>query len=182
MKNLKLSFYIKTEKRTNRGVAPIICKIRINGTTTTLSTGYKVSPVRWKGTKQFKISRDIQEKSIRCKLDNMRGEIETIEKKMSETAKTINALIIKKIYLGGNVIEEIKEKTLTDAFELHNEEFKTQVDLKERSKDTLGKYVRVHNYYKEYVSQEYDIKDIGLNKLVYDFNLLKESRLLHKGV
>jgi site-specific recombinase XerD len=167
MKNIKHTFFPKNDKMNPSGEVPIYCKIKVDGTVTTFPTKKFVDPKRWEMTKQFRVTRDLNEKQTRNYFEAIIKKIENIEEKLQENGKGYNAQIIKNELLDlGN---QNKSLSLLQAWDKHKEDYLNQIKNGERKASSYKKYHTIRMKVKEFLEKEMKLTDIPLNALDDNF-------------
>ena len=167
MKKIEISFFLRADKTNNSGIAPIHCRIRINDSHCTFSTKYYVNAIRWQKTWQLKNSRVEAEMVIRQHIISLHERLTTAATQAFKRGVFLNAIQLKNEVLGPP--KEEKEYCLLEAFVDHKNNFSEQVKLGERSLTTLSKYDTTKKHIEAFLKQEYNLNDIPLSKLNFEF-------------
>ena len=100
MSKLNVSFYLKNDKQRN-GESAIYAKIKLGSTTSTMSTGKYICPIRWKKTNMLlNAKRKGNEVSLKNFIYEIPREISDTYLKLSKETKNISARDLKNIYSG----------------------------------------------------------------------------------
>ena len=172
MSKLNVSFYLKNDKQRN-GESAIYAKIKLGSTTSTMSTGKYICPIRWEKTNMLlNAKRKGNEVSLKNFIYEIPREISDIYLKLSKETKNTSAKDLKNTYSGRtNTGARITIIKLLDSYIIN---FAKRVEKDEVSVRTLEKYEGVLKIFKEFLSKKYKLKDIPLedidNEFVYSFD------------
>jgi len=172
MSKLNVSFYLKNDKQRN-GESAIYAKIKLGSTTSTMSTGKYICPIRWGKTNMLQnAKRKGNEVSLKNFIYEIPREISDIYLKLSKETKNTSAKDLKNTYSGRtNTGARITIIKLLDSYIIN---FAKRVEKDEVSARTLEKYEGVLKIFKEFLSKKYKLKDIPLedidNEFVYSFD------------
>jgi integrase len=166
MKKLKVSLYLKGDKKNQNGETAIYSKIYLGNEYSTFSTSKYILQERWKKTNGLK-------KTLRVDNEiNLKNYLKTlsddIEEKYIELIKTysgddeITPLFLKKYCFDKNPEHKI---TLLEVVDNHNVYFKKQVKKGDRADGTLEKYERMRDVLLDYLQSKHKLKDIQFDKI-----------------
>jgi site-specific recombinase XerD len=164
MKNFKCSTLLDKHKVNGKGEAPVYFRINTNNTKATFSSGVFVNVTRWKATKGFKTTRQIEEKMLRNKLEDKIKQMNNLV----EGCEGITAEMIVNEVTGKNKVRN--NTTLFQLWDMHKDYFNKQVELGELVLDGYKKYNSVKAKLKTYLKEEYHLTDIPLSRLDDGFN------------
>jgi site-specific recombinase XerD len=159
--DLSILFWLKREKGTKDGRIPIYVRITVkNGKPANFSSGKKIHPDFWDAkTGPDTVCPDYQ--LINSYLTRTKAELEKCYNRLTATHKKITATMVKDAYKPKPVVE----KTLMQAFKLHNDEFAEKVKKKKGAQGTLNRYVRLKDKVEVFLKAKYKINDIDLDEL-----------------
>lgn len=169
MQKVETSFYVKADKVNNSGLVPVYCRIRINATECTYSTGYVVEPAKWKKLKQYRIASKEHDITIRRGIDNLREKILSAVKIADENNINVSATNLKEEILNPGSFKLKKDYSLLDAFQRHHDEFAIKVKTGSRSTSTLSKFNTTKNHIVKFLKYKYNTKDFPLQRLNFEF-------------
>jgi site-specific recombinase XerD len=169
MKEFAITFYVKKDKETNEGNAPIFGRIRANGTETTFATGFVIAPARWKETKQLKKTRQEPEVEIKNELGGIHNKIKENFIQREKDGMAITAEELKDQFFNPDKAKPKNQLTLLDAFKNHKERFESMVKAGDRSNATLSKFDTTKTHVINFMKHKYGIKDILLAGLNFAF-------------
>jgi len=170
MKKLKVSFYLKGDKKNHNGETAIYAKIYLGNLYSTFSTSKYISQERWSKTNSLRsVIRVDNEINLKNYLKSL---VDGIEKKYNELIRNNpDNEEITPLYLKNYCFNEKTEHkiTLLEIIEKHNEYFKKQVIKGDRAKGSLEKYERMANVIKDFLQSKHKIKDIQFDKVNRQF-------------
>lgn len=172
MSKLNVSFYLKNDKQRN-GESAIYAKIKLGSTTSTMSTGKYICPIRWGKTNMLQnAKRKGNEVSLKNYIYEIPRDISDIYLKLSKETKNVTARDLKNAYSGkSNNGTRITIIQLLDSYIVN---FAKRVEKDEVSVRTLEKYEGVLKIFKEFLIKKYNLKDISFskidNEIVYSFD------------
>lgn len=169
MKKLKVSFYLKGDKKNQNGETAIYGKIYLGNKYSTFSTSQYIYQERWEKTNNLRNPlRKDNEISIASYLTTQK---ESISDKYIELIKTNNGEEITPLNLKNYCFNRTLEHkiTLLEIIEFHNEYFKKQVKKGDRAKGSLEKYERMGDVITDYINSKLKLKDIEFNKITRKF-------------
>jgi site-specific recombinase XerD len=169
MKNAVFTFYVKKDKINEEGLVPIYLKIKLNASSTTLNSGFKINIDRWRSTLQLKDTRINHEKKIRAELDQLIQQLKIIEEKLKSRNTSFGANSIKDIYQKNDGDDFSNQIMLNELFEKHDKSFIPLIETKVRAEETLRKYRSLKNHVYDFLEYEYNLTDISLSQLNYEF-------------
>jgi site-specific recombinase XerD len=168
---IKTFFYLKTDKQNNEGESPIYAKIKLQGKTTTLSTGRFINKARWGFTNKLRNQLKLNsEKVSRIALDSLENKIESIYFELSKNNPNTSLSDVKNTLNGkSNIVGDLD---ILKLFKNHNDYFKKKFEAGERSKASLQKYNRAKDLLTNYIKVKHGktsfcITDID-NQFVYN--------------
>lgn len=152
------------KSRMHNGLAPIYCRITIDGKRTQFSLRRKIEPENW--SKEIERAKGKTEdiRALNNYLDHVKAEIQKHYNILLSKGEHISADLVKNSYLG---IEEIS-KTLFETFTYHNDSMKERVGI-DVVKATHTKFETVLNKLRLYVKKKYNRSDLPLESLNHQF-------------
>jgi site-specific recombinase XerD len=169
MQTLEVSFFIRSDKTNNEGLAPVYCRIRINKSQRTFATGFKAEPEKWKKLKQYRNTRNEEYETIRGGINKLKKIISDAFEKAQKNNLFLTADELRNEALNPGTINLKKEHTLLEAFDRHYTDFKTKVEAGSRSEGTLSKFQTTKNHIVNFLRARYNVKDFPLNNLNFEF-------------
>src|SRR5438045_2399091 len=96
---LQISFQIKNTKLNKRSLAPIYCRITIDGVRKEFSIGRRIEPGKWNRL-GFADGRNEEAKSLNAYLSAIRFRLSDLHRKMLEGGDSVSTLRLYEIYEG----------------------------------------------------------------------------------
>ena len=157
-----VSFLARKSLIKKNGLIPIYCRIRYDNSTAQFNTKIDVFSEEWDSDSTRVIGNT--KKTINLKLESIRIDI---IKKYDLLYKT-NVIITAKTVLDYYKNNSILMNSIVNVFTQHNENMKSLIDI-EYSSGSYKNYVTTIKHLKNYIKTKYNIHDISLNKINYDF-------------
>jgi site-specific recombinase XerD len=159
--DLSILFWLKRLKASKDGLVPIYVRITVKGDRIDFSSGKKINPIFWNEEIAMAESACPDGKFINSYITKTKAALERHYNQLAGRYKHIKAVMIKQAYMP----KEILEKTLMQAFQLHNDEFAERVSKKKGSKGTLGRYERLKGKVQAFLKKKYKLPDIALEDI-----------------
>jgi site-specific recombinase XerD len=161
---LSILFYGKTTKKTTDNLVPIYLRITINGKRFETSTQRYVERSKWstdagrmKGTSE-------EAKRVNTYLDTLRAKVYTYQRDFVQSEQELTVETFKAKWSGVSD----KPHMLCEVFSEHNGKMARLVD-KEYSPATLERYKTSLDHTRSFLKWKYDLDDIAIGKLNYEF-------------
>ena len=164
--SFSILFFIRESKARKSGKAPIELMITVNGERCPLSTGKQVPIDKWDKVKQQVKGKDEEAQSLNNYLKAIKAKLYQKEAELLDRGFIITAELLRDAYF--DKVESLKEKTLFEVFEEHNQEQEKQVG-NGVSKATYWISVYTVRLLKEFVQQKYKREDLYLRELNLNF-------------
>ena len=164
--SFSILFAIRESKARKSGKAPIEITITVNGERCTLSTGKQVPIDKWDKAKQQVKGKDEEAQSLNNYLKAIKAKLYQKEAELLDRGFIITAELLRDAYF--DKVESLKEKTLFEVFEEHNQEQEKLVG-NGVSKATYWISVYTVRLLKEFVQQKYKREDLYLRELNLNF-------------
>ena len=159
----KITFYVNKGKEKN-GVVPVLGRITINGSIAQFSCKQSIDPKLWDTKSNRAIGRSDQSLRVNRTLDNTRAQITKHYQRISDRVSYVNAEMVRNAWLGIGTEYE----TLLSALDKHNEEFAKRTG-KDRSRNTLDKYLTVRKHLADFIRSQYRRSDLHLKEITEEF-------------
>lgn len=163
--DLSILFWLKREKATKEGLVPIYVRVTVKGDRDNFSSGKKIHPDFWDEETGTALSGCPDGKMINSYITKTKAELERHYNQLAGVNKKIKAAMIKEAYMP----KQILQKTLMQAFKLHNEEFAERVNKNKGSKGTLARYERLKDKAKDFLKKKLKLGDIALEDIEMAF-------------
>lgn len=159
-------FFIRESRVRKDGTASIEVVLTVNGERCAFSTGKRVKSCNWDKTKQQVKGKDEEAQSLNNYLKAIKAKLYQKEAELLDRGFIITAELLRDAYF--DKIESLKEKTLFEVFEEHNQEQEKLVG-NGVSKATYWISVYTVRLLKEFVQQKYKREDLYLRELNLNF-------------
>ena len=159
----KITFYVNKGKEKN-GVVPVLGRITISGSIAQFSCKQSIDPKLWDAKANRAIGRSDQSLLVNRTLDNIRAQITKHYQRISDRVSYVNAEMVRNAWLGIGTEYE----TLLSALDKHNEEFAKRTG-KDRSRNTLDKYLTVRKHLADFIRSQYRRSDLHLKEITEEF-------------
>lgn len=161
---LSVLFYLNGTKRTKDGLIPLYVRITINGEREGFASGKRMLPEHW--TKQERATKDCPDYlSINSYITKTTAALEKCYNALEATGAKVTATMVKDKYMP----KEPLQRTLMDAFKLHNTEFAERVGKKNGKIGTLLRYQRLEKKVRIFLYQKYKVRDMALVEMKKSF-------------
>ena len=182
--NLKVSFYLKRERKKGRifvdesSVYPIVGKITIGRSVAQFSTKLKVSENLWHVKSGRAIGKSKTATDLNREINKTNLLIHSRYAELLKRNDNVSAVEVKNAFQG----VASSQKTLLVFFEEVMQEFYLRVGI-DRVKGSYLGYVNTHKHLQRFIKAKYNVRDIPLNQLDlsfiqnFDFYLRIERRL-----
>jgi integrase len=157
-------FYPRGNDIDRNGNAPIYARITVNGKRSEFSIKRKVLLAKWNSEagKMRGTTSDVRE--LNKYMTSIRTKLNKIQEQLSEKNASVTAQKIKNIYLG----KDIKHKMLLEIFQEHNDKVDKLIG-KDFAAGTAERYKTARKHVKDYISKEYNVKDIPVKDVDHIF-------------
>ena len=161
-------FFIRESRVRKDGTASIEVVLTVNGERCAFSTGKRVKSCNWDKAKQQVKGKDEEAQSLNNYLKAIKAKLYQKEAELLDRGFIITAELLRDAYF--DKVESLKEKTLFEVFEEHNQEQEKLVG-NGVSKATYWISVYTVRLLKEFVQQKYKREDLYLREL--NLNLIQ---------
>lgn len=175
-KTFNQNFIIRRVRQKNKATTLVYLRITVNGARTELSLQRECDPERWDSNRGRLNGKTEEAKSFNAYLDAVQLKIYDICQTFISTGIDFDGEKIKARYLGFNVE---KPRMFLEVYEEHNKEFNHLIG-KGLSYRTLQKYKTIKAHVAEFLTYQYAVNDIELNRIDYQF--IKNLEIYLKSV
>ena len=161
---IKILFYIRKTKTNSEGLAPIYMRVTVNGNRFETATSQYVDIGMWSNESMSLVGKSKDVKTLNDFLQTLRSKALSIQKKLITTDTHITIQEFAKEWHG---VKE-KPKMLLEIFRQHNEQVKALIGS-QYSSATWRRYVTSHDHTLHFLQYKYDISDISVDKIKYEF-------------
>ena len=159
-------FFIRDSRVRKDGTTSIEVVLTVNGERCAFSTGKKVKSCNWDKNKQQVKGKDEEAQSLNNYLKAIKAKLYQKEAELLERGFIITADLLRDAYF--DKVESIKERSLFEVFEEHNQEQKKLIG-NGVSKATHWVSVYTIRLLREFVQQKYKREDLYLRELNLNF-------------
>lgn len=161
---IRTYFYLKTDKQKSNGESAIYAKIKLQGKTSTLSTGKYIDKDRWEATNKLKNTlRVTDEKNTQTTLKLIESKIESIYLELVKVDANVTLNDIKNRLKGKQ--SKPYELDVLELFQKHNDYFKRRYEAGERTKASLQKYNRAKDLLSNFLYEKYRKKHFCITEI-----------------
>ena len=159
--DLSILFWLNRQKVSKDGMVPIWVRITINGNRDGFSSGKKIHPDAWDEKAAIAGMNCPDYKLINSYVAKTRVELEKHYNQLAAVHKRVTASMVKEAYMPKQVLQ----KSLMQAFKLHNEEFAERVSKNKGSGGTLARYERLKDKVQDFLKKKYKLADMALEDI-----------------
>ncbi len=164
-------FYLKKKGINESREADIYLKITVDSEIAQLSTKRKCSKGSWNVSACRAAGKTDYAKSINSYLDTLQLKVFEAKRRLIEIDEEITAAKIKDLVMGKKI--EKQKFMLMEQFRIHNEQMKALVG-KDFAPATLQRYETSYKHTFNFLRSKYNLDDIEITKLNYDFMIAYE--------
>ncbi|NVO11885.1 MAG: site-specific integrase [Bacteroidales bacterium] len=157
-----VSFYQRVDKIDDKKTAPIFMRVTVSGKRADISINRRVHTDSWEEGKAKGKSQEA--KQLNLYLDSLKAKVYGIQRDLIDRKEIITAEKVKNLFQG----KGIKDKTLVQVFEYHNEQMRQLIN-KDFSTGTWQRYKTTLKHVKEFMLHQYKAKDMYLHEVKYEF-------------
>ena len=159
----KTVFYVNGSKEKS-GLVPIMGRVTINGTIAQFSCKQSISKELWDAKANRAKGKSRKSMDVNHALDNIKAQIAKHYQRLSDREAFVTAEMVHNAYMG---ITQ-REESLLKLYEQHLEDTKKLVGLS-KADPTYRKYERMYRRVVEFMKKKYNITDIPLREIKYQF-------------
>ncbi len=159
--DLSILFWLNRQKASKDGLVPIWVRITINGDRDGFSSGKKILPEFWDDENSSAFSGCDDYKLINSYIFKTKVELERHYNQLAGVHKRIKAAMVKEAYMPKQVLQ----KSLMQAFKLHNDEFSERVSKNKGTSGTLARYERLKDKVQAFLKKKYKLADMALEDI-----------------
>jgi site-specific recombinase XerD len=176
-KSFGLLFYLKKPKNFKDGQRPVYLRITVNGVSSEICTKRKCDHFDWNSTAGRMDGKTEFAKSLNSYLDVLQRKVYEARKSLVENDHPVTAENIKTLLLGKDI--SVHKYMLMEVFKDHNDQMAALVGI-EYASGTLERYATSFNHTRSFLEWKYQVTDIEIVKLNYEF--ISEYEFWLKGV
>ncbi len=169
----KVLFYARNNQVNKNGEVGIMIRISVNGKNTQFSSKLNVGFESWDSKRKMVMGRSAKANLINSTLDDIRASLNYHFREIERFESHVTAEKVRNAFLGisGN------KQMLLEMFKLHNDELLKRIG-KGITKRSVDKYELSRRRLACFIQHQYNIKDIALNEIKYNFISYFETYLL----
>ena len=153
--SLNILFYLKYGSPVKDGRLPLMCRITINGESTSFSCKRHLSPERWDSRRGMMAGDDEEDRIINQELAHLRAQLQSDCGAILREYGSIRPQCLKEYTLGSSERHEM----LLFMFNKHNEDFRKMIGYG-RSLKSYQRYDIVYRHLKVFIRTRYHLDDI----------------------
>jgi len=173
---LKVLFWHRKSKANSKGLAPIICRISIDGRDAEFSTSQKVHIDHW-DVETKKVIKSASYKKINSAINRIENVLEANFTVLKTKYDSVSPLMLKNVYQNLPVDNEKGEVNrieqeiplLLELADIHILEFSELVEKNLRSRETLRQWKATRKKIAEFLKFEFKVDDLKLSAIEYPF-------------
>lgn len=165
-KSFGLLFYLKKPKNFKEGQRPVYIRITVNGISSEICTKRKCDYSDWNNTAGRMDGKTEFAKSLNSYLDVLQRKVYEARKNLAENDYPVTAENIKTLLLGKEI--SVHKYMLMEVFKHHNDQMAALVGS-EYAPGTLERYTTSFNHTRSFLEWKYQVSDIDIAKLNYEF-------------
>lgn len=161
---LSVLFWVRKSKISSDGMMPIYVRFTVNTVRESFSSGKKVRPEHWNDELGIAVKSCPDYKSINAYVQQTTRELEKHYDRLRENGSLVTAAMLKESYLPNPTAQ----KSLMQAFDLHNNEFAELVSIDKAANGTLVRYKRSKRKAEEFLLKKLKKNDISLSDIKFE--------------
>ena len=164
-KTFGLIFYLKKKRNYSQGAVPIYMRVTVNGERTEISSKRVCDdPLKWNPHAGRMMGNKESTRSLNSFLDSLQQKVYTAYQSLLNSDEVITPEKIKNKVLGIS----IKGRMIIEVFQQHNDQMNSLVG-QEYAVLTARRYATSLRHTKEFIKWKFDVNDLEINKLNYEF-------------
>jgi hypothetical protein len=168
----KILFYVRKNYVNKNGKAGIMIRITLNGEICQFSSKLEIAPELWDTKKGKAAGKSIEASKLNALLDNIHASITNHHRTIEREDTLVTPEKIRNAFLGVTT----RQETLLGIFSQYNENLKRLQGIN-KSKTTIEKYDRAYRRLESFMLTRYNITDIALREINYQFVIDFENYL-----
>lgn len=154
---VSILFYLKYGSRTNDGRLPLMCRITIDGETTSFSCRQRIPPERWDARRNAMVGEDQEADHVNRMIDELRQQLLAAYTGILNEYGSVRPKWLKEYTMGAPSRQEM----LLFFFSMHNDDYRTQIGHG-RSLKTYQRYVVVYGHLRSFLLKHYQLEDVRI--------------------
>lgn len=160
----KILFYVRKNYVNKNGTAGIMIRITLDGEISQFSSKLEVDPTLWDTKNAKVVGKTMQANKLNALLDNMKASLMNHYRTIEEYEACVTAEKVRNSFLG----LVTKQQSLLEVFKQHNDDARTLVGIS-KTAATMQKYDVTYKRVENFMKYKYNISDIALKEINYNF-------------
>ena len=152
---VSILFYLKYGSRSVDGRLPLMCRITIDGESTSFSCKMRVPPEKWDARQNALVGDDEESEQTNRMIDELRQQLLSAYTRILHEYGSVRPKWLKEYTMG----TPSRQEMLLFFFTMHNENFRTQIGHG-RSLKTYQRYVVVYGHLRSFLRKHYQLEDV----------------------
>jgi len=169
----KILFYARKNQVNQSGEVGIMIRVSVNGENTQFSSKLQIHQESWDPKRKMAIGRSNKSNLLNSTLDDIRASLTSHYREIERFESHVTAEKVRNAFLG--ILD--KGQMLIEVFKQHNEELEKRIG-KGITIRSVDKYELSRKRLTCFIQHQYNIKDIALNEIKYNFITQYETYLL----
>ncbi len=162
---LTVLFHLRQEKRNQKGITPIYCRITVEKQRATFSLQRSVNPDKWDTAKEMVKGNNEEAKNINAYITLIKNKIYDAQYKLADSNTPVTADAIRRMVLNK---EKIKSRSVFKVFEEHNKKVKTLIGAS-FAHGTYERYQTTFKHIKDFIKWKYERDEFYLHEIDHEF-------------
>jgi site-specific recombinase XerD len=176
---MSILFWLYAQKTNEEGLAPIYCRITLDGNRTQFSTAKRVHPDYWNAAANKVSNKCLNAAAINEDLESIKGDLRKIYNQLTATQTHVTGEMVKNAFTGKG--EE--KKTIIGLYEYNIELFRQKVKQKKAAYKTLQRFLTIKTKVFAYLREEFNLSDKPLCDIKQSFGEdFKHYLTVHDGL
>ena len=152
---VSILFYLKYGSRSVDGRLPLMCRITIDGESTSFSCKMRVPPEKWDARQNALVGDDEESEQTNRMIDELRQHLLSAYTRILHEYGSVRPKWLKEYTMG----TPSRQEMLLFFFTMHNENFRMQIGHG-RSLKTYQRYVVVYGHLRSFLRKHYQLEDV----------------------
>lgn len=154
---VSILFYLKYGSRSVDGRLPLMCRITIDGESTSFSCKMRVPPEKWDARQNALVGDDEESEQTNRMIDELRQQLLSAYTGILHEYGSVRPKWLKEYTMG----TPSRQEMLLFFFSMHNENFRTQVGHG-RARKTYQRYTVVYSHLRSFLQKHYQLDDVRI--------------------
>lgn len=154
---VSILFYLKYGSHSHDGRLPLMCRITIDGETTSFSCRLRIPPERWDARRNAMVGDDQEADRVNHMIAELRQQLLAAYTGILNEYGSVRPKWLKEYTMGAPSRQEM----LLFFFSMHNDDYRTQIGYG-RSLKTYQRYVVVYGHLRRFLRKHYQLEDVRI--------------------